>query len=979
MRQKLLLKTMLLLCALIAGGSSAWGQVTIWSEDFSGYSADAVPSGTISMPHTGTTLDASGTLSYSCTNGTKTSGSTNGGITAVKNENLAKGTKPEIMVGKKGSGTGAVGGTFTAVIPLDNISGTLTLTYYQNAYTLSVTSPTEGVSGGQSTKPSEAGQQTTTFTGITTAMKSITIVFQATTTSNVRLDNIVLTGNKVAAGTTAAPTINGNTPFLSNSTVTITNAASADGADIYYTLNGDDPTTTTSATCFAYTAPFTVEATTTVKAIAKHADDENASSVTSKTFTKVTPMTVTAALAAIDALANNGTIADQCVSGIVCTEGSLSSGAITYYISADGTESNRLQVYKGKGLNNASFENASDIAVGDEVVVYGTLKNFNGTTPEFDQGSFLLSKVTKPAPTFSLDITSKTLDAYTKESVDVTLTTNTDGAITCESDDEDVATVALKSGNVYTITAKTEGSATITIHSAASANYKSASAAVAITVEDARTDAGISFDEDAEETTWGESYSTQALTNTNSVAVTWSNTDETVATVNSSTGAITILKAGSTTIKAAFAGNATYKAAVASYTLTVNKAEAGISYSETSFNVELNDDSFVAPTLNNPNALEGITYASDNGTVATVNASTGALSLTTSAEGTVKITATFAGNDNYKSGSANYTINVIDPSRKGTKLNPYTVAEVEEQATATTFGNNIYVTGYIVGSVKNNKCYKTTTANLVNTNLLLADTPDVSFTEGATVASNTDGLIPVELPSSPSSLRTNWGVASNNVIGYKIILKGNAEAYFGTNAIKGTSEISAVSIPAKFNASGYATYASTYPLDFSDDSEYSAWQITGVSGSAITFSQITGTVAAGTGVLLKGTASSSINIPVAASGTDISGTNKLEGITTATAVDNNEYYGLSGNVFKKVNAGTVPAGKALLPASEVSSARELTFVFEDSETTGISDASRLTDDGGMKNDNFFNLKGQRVEKPTKGALYIVNGKKVVIK
>ena len=360
--------------------------------------------------------------------------------------------------------------------------------------------------------------------------------------------NIIIKGPEVApSGTTAAPTISGTTPFLENTTVTITNDGSADGADIFYTLNGDDPTTATSATCFEYSEPFQISATTTVKAIAKKSTDTNASSVVSKTFTKVSPMTVTAALTAIDALADNGTIADQCVTGIVSTAGSPSSGAITYKVSVDGTTTNELQVYKGKGLNGADFENASDIAVGDEVVIYGTLKKFkSGTniTPEFDQNSYLLSKVRKPAPTFSLDITEKTLAAYSHETVDVTLTTNTDGKITCESDHEDVATVALKNGKVYTITAQSEGTATITIRSAASENYASASATVAITVQDSRTDAGISFAEDEIAKTWGESFTGQELTNTNSVAVTWSSTDETVATVNS-TGVVNVLKAGS--------------------------------------------------------------------------------------------------------------------------------------------------------------------------------------------------------------------------------------------------------------------------------------------------------------------------------------------------------------------------------------------------------------------------------------------------
>ena len=803
---------------------------------------------------------------------------------------------------------------------------------------------------------------------------------------NTRIDNLTLTVTEIAtaAGTTAAPTISGNTPFSNNTTVTITNAASADGAAIFYTLNGDDPTTTASATCFAYSAPFTVEATTTVKAIAKHEDDKNASSVVSETFTKISPMTVSAALTAIAALANNGTIDDQCVSGIVCTAGaSLSSGAITYYISADGTETNRLQVYRGKGLYNAAFEAAGDIAVGDEVVVYGTLKKYYSggvTTPEFDAGSYLLSQVTKPDPTFSLDKSDATLDAYTHETVDVTLTTNTDGAITCVSSNTDVATVALKSAGVYTITAQAEGSATITIRSAASANYKSASATVAITVEDGRTDAGISFAEDEEETTWGESYSTQALTNTNSVAVTWSSTDETVATVNGSTGAITILKAGSTTIKATFAGNATYKAAVASYTLTVNKAEAGISYSETSFDVELNDDSFVAPTLNNPNLLEGITYASNNGAVATVNASTGALSLVTTAEGTVKITATFAGNDNYKSGSANYTITVIDPTRKGSKLNPYTVAEVEGQATATTFGDDIYVTGYIVGSVKDNKCYKTTANKMVDTNLLLADTPDVSFAEGAAVASDEDGLIPVELPSSPSSIRTNWGPASNAVIGYKVVLQGDAKSYFSSKGIKGTSEISAVSVGVSVGAAGYTTITTKCPTSF-EGTGVTAYKATAINPSTIHLEAID-EAPAGEALVIKASAGLHTDITILPSAAEIND-NILKSSDGSVTGNGTSIYALGvGKAdpyvdvvgFYLVNSGQkVPKGKAYLNTGAL--VKEfLTFDFDDA--TAIA---KIQDSGSKIQDSeIFNLAGQKMSKLQKG-VNIVNGKKVLVK
>lgn len=195
----------------------------------------------------------------------------------------------------------------------------------------------------------------------------------------------------------------------------------------------------------------------------------------------------------------------------------------------------------------------------------------------------------------------------------------------------------------------------------------------------------------------------------------------------------------------------------------------------------------------------------------------------------------------------------------------------------------------------------------------------------------------------------------------------------GSNVGVGPISIAGGSLSATLNASGYATFASSFALDFSDDSEYSAWQITGVSGETITFSQITGTVAAGTGVLLKGTASETINIPVAASGTDISGTNKLVGTTTSTEVTTNEYYGLSGNQFVKVNAGTVPAGKALLSASLVSSvASRLTFVFE-GEATGIQNVNV-----NANLNKVYDLQGRRVAQPKQG-LYIKGGKKYVVK
>ncbi len=181
-------------------------------------------------------------------------------------------------------------------------------------------------------------------------------------------------------------------------------------------------------------------------------------------------------------------------------------------------------------------------------------------------------------------------------------------------------------------------------------------------------------------------------------------------------------------------------------------------------------------------------------------------------------------------------------------------------------------------------------------------------------------------------------------------------------------------LAAKLNSEGYATFSSTLPIDYSQATEFTAWIVSEISGTTIKFQQVTGAVAAGTGVLLKGEAGETVYPVAAAEGTTLSD-NLLEGITSATEVNSGEYYGLSGNKFVSVNAGTVPAGKALLPAVQVSGARELTFSFE-GETTGIS--ASLNDKAEMANEKFYNLAGQRVAQPTKG-LYIMNGKKVMFK
>ena len=86
-------------------------------------------------------------------------------------------------------------------------------------------------------------------------------------------------GSQSQQNSVAAPTISGVSPFEETSQVSI---SGPDGATIYYSENGDDPDSNDTL----YTQPFTVDETTTVKAIA--IKDGVSSQVTTKVFTKGT-------------------------------------------------------------------------------------------------------------------------------------------------------------------------------------------------------------------------------------------------------------------------------------------------------------------------------------------------------------------------------------------------------------------------------------------------------------------------------------------------------------------------------------------------------------------------------------------------------------------------------------------------------------------------------------------------------------------
>ena len=67
-------------------------------------------------------------------------------------------------------------------------------------------------------------------------------------------------------------------------------------------------------------------------------------------------------------------------------------GTATFYISDDGTRNNEFYVYATYYLENKSWVTGNpQIAVGDEVIIYGTVSNYNGTSETTDKKSYVYS------------------------------------------------------------------------------------------------------------------------------------------------------------------------------------------------------------------------------------------------------------------------------------------------------------------------------------------------------------------------------------------------------------------------------------------------------------------------------------------------------------------------------------------------------------------------------------------------------------
>lgn len=632
--------------------------------------------------------------------------------------------------------------TNTTAIPGNITSITVVFGEGKTAYAVTMKGSSDGSSWSSITSPATASTMVFDFSDYEYSY------FQLNTPGNAcYFDKIVIDYEAVAPASVAKPTITvGDEYFAPSTTVEI--ACTTDGATIYYTTDGSDPKTSGTKQTYDGT-PFSVTETTTIRAIANKGEDWSLEAA-NKTANKLTPITPSAALDIINAMGSNGTTPrNYLVQGTICEGPTLSvvpDGVANYYISADGTTTNQLQVYNGKYIGGANFTSADQLQAGDDVSVVGKLKKYN-SYKEFDANNAIVTH--KPKARLAWSVPSYTA-SLTGANTFPTLTNTNGVAVTYSSSNTSVASF-MDASNYGSLQINAVGEdVTITATFDGNSEYKANAVSYTLTVEDnvdrgtisfnvdggdaiaaipdatelpdplpVPTKAGQNFDKwytnsaKTEEAvpgaavteditlyaTWRDPYTvTEALTIISSLAADAQTENEvyvtglvsTASTANPSSGTLTysISADGTTTSelkvwKGKGVDNAEFTAKtdiqvndrVVVYGKLYNysggveintpnhlysffrKAEAGLAWSEPSAIVGMDQASPVYPSLTNPHSLTAITYSSSDPSVASF-ADENTYEITLNSAGTVTITATFAGNEDYKEGSASYSLEV---------------------------------------------------------------------------------------------------------------------------------------------------------------------------------------------------------------------------------------------------------------------------------------------------------------------------------
>ena len=249
------------------------------------------------------------------------------------------------------------------------------------------------------------------------------------------------------------------------------------------------------------------------------------------------------------------------------------------------------------------------------------------------------------------------------------------------------------------------------------------------------------------------------------------------------------------------------------YKKSDGKQPAGLVYETNKYRTKLGD-SFVTPTLTNPNSLN-VTYSSSNNDVAEV-ATDG--SVTIKAVGGVEITATFAGSETHRQGSAKYTICVTEHA--GTQADPYSVADARRVIDVMETAEGVYATGIVSEIVT---AYNSTYGN-------------ISYNISADGLTTSDQL---QAYRGKSYDGANFTSADDVKVGDEVVIKGTLKKYSTTYEFDENNQL--VSLNRTKEQAGLA-YAETEHTANVDE-EFAEPALTNPNNLTVTYSSSNTTLA----------------------------------------------------------------------------------------------------------------------------------------
>ena len=391
-----------------------------------------------------------------------------------------------------------------------------------------------------------------------------------------------------------------------------------------------------------------------------------------------------------------------------------------------------------------------------------------------------------------------------------------------------------------------------------------------------------------------------------------------------------------------------------------------------------------------------VKWSGDNDEVATINETTGEVTLV--AEGSVTFTATFEENADYSGKTATYEMEV-------TNVDPDAYFAWVETDLASLTSSDVFV---IVGN--NGSNYAMPNNNVTSAPAAVAVTV-VGKTLSGEIGDNLQWNISGDAEDGymfyPNGDSENWLYCTDDNNGVRVGTNDNKfftvsdDGYLSNTATSRyvgiynsqdwrcytSINVNIADQTFKFYKKaeaksvtvtnvGYATYCSDKALDF-EGTGITAYVGTAV-GKKLTFTPIT-QVPANTGLLLVCAGGTTADVPVIASAPAVAD-NCLTGVTEATTLTAADYILNVKDVDGEKKAGfflagshtSLAANRAYIPASVGAGVKSFALDLEDN-ADGIEET---LSDSLLKGENIYNLAGQRLSKMQKG-INIVNGKKVL--